>query len=241
MAVKFCRAIDCKYCILVHSINYSVLAGWPSSELFCTYGGSNIAQYSVMMLAGCYASSCFCTTSRGSTPSPLAPVPPGAALWASQRRPTACSTSSGAVPLAVLSGAVWGSLGCMGRAALDAVMRRVRAALLLLLLSCGGGEGEAGGDVHAWVYVCDAPVGHAHKHTRTHAHARTRVRARIHTHKEGERDVQTGRQTRRIIDCESCYAIASPFPRNHQDISYSNSMCLCIVCYVYLCSIPTMR
>jgi hypothetical protein len=48
----------------------------------------------------------------------------------------------------------------MGLAALDAVMRRARAAPLLLSLSCGGDKGEAGGDMHTCVYVCGAPVGH---------------------------------------------------------------------------------
>jgi hypothetical protein len=91
------------------------------------------------MLAGCYASSCFCTPSRSFTPSPPAQAPPRAAPWASRRRPTACSTSSGAMT-AVLRRAVWGSLGCMVLAALDAVMRRARAAPLLVLLSLAEGR-----------------------------------------------------------------------------------------------------
>jgi hypothetical protein len=83
-------------------------------------------------------STTICTASaRRPTPGqrcfPPAPAPPGATTWASRRRPTACSTSSGA-GMAVLMGAVWGWLGCMRLAALDAVMRRALAAPLLLSL-----------------------------------------------------------------------------------------------------------
>jgi hypothetical protein len=56
----------------------------------------------------------------------------------------------------------------MGLAArLDAVMRRARAAPPLISPSLAeGDEGEAGGDMHACVYVCGVPVpGHGLAYT----------------------------------------------------------------------------
>ena len=47
--------------------------------------------------------------------------------------------------------------GWAGRS--HAACTRCTAAALRVVLTCGGDEGEAGGDMHACVYVCGAPVG----------------------------------------------------------------------------------